>query len=73
MDAGIGSSPNASIDAGAPWRVWRLGEHPEMAEEAAAWFSAKWGISEEAYRESMWESVRADGNAIRLYDTGTLS
>lgn len=73
MDAGIGSSPNASIDAGAPWRVWRLGEHPEMAEEAAAWFSAKWGISEEAYRESMRESARTDSNAIRLYDTGTLS
>ena len=64
MDAGIGSSPNASIDAGAPWRVWRLGEHPEMAEEAA---------SEEAYRESMWESVRADGNAIRLYGADALS
>lgn len=45
----------------------------EMAEEAAAWFSAKWGISEEAYRESMWESVRVDGNAIRLYGADALS
>ena len=50
-----------------PWRVWRLGEHPEMAEEAAAWFSAKWSIPEKAYRESMRESARADGAVPQWY------
>lgn len=39
------------------WRVWRLAEHPEMVEEAAAWFSSKWDIPVEAYRESMQESA----------------
>ena len=34
-----------------------------MAEEAAAWFSAKWGIPEDAYLESMRESARA-GSAV---------
>lgn len=35
-----------------------------MAEEAATWFSAKWGIPEEAYRESMQESAHADGAVV---------
>lgn len=38
-----------------------------MAEEAAAWFSAKWGIPEEAYRESMQESAHADGAVPQWY------
>ena len=59
MDADIDSSPNTNRDAATPWRAWRLGEYPEMMEEA--------------YRESMRESARTDSNAIRLYDTGTLS
>ena len=56
--------PSTASGATAPWRVWRVAEHPEMAEEAATWFSAKWGIPEEAYRESMQESAHADGAVV---------
>lgn len=58
---------NEHSNTGAPWRIWRLAEHPEMTEEAAAWFSAKWGIPEEAYRESMWESAQAGGGVPQWY------
>lgn len=54
---------NALIGKAMGWRIWRLAEHPEMAEEAAAWFSSKWDIPVEAYRESMQESDR-DGIAV---------
>ncbi len=64
---GIDSPSNAIPSTSVPWRVWRLGEHPEMTEEAAAWFSAKWGIPEEAYRDSMRESARADGAVPQWY------
>lgn len=67
MDADVDSSPNTNRDAATPWRVWRVGEHPEMTEEAAAWFSAKWDIPEEAYRESMQESARAAGAVPQWY------
>lgn len=56
-----GEEPSTASDA--PWRIWRVADHPEMAEEAAAWFSAKWGIPEDAYLESMRESARA-GSAV---------
>lgn len=59
----MSSCSNANPGATAPWCVWRVAEHPEMAEKAAAWFSAKWGISEDAYLESMRESTRA-GSAV---------
>lgn len=35
---------NALIEKARGWRIWRLAEHPEMAEEAAAWFSSKWAF-----------------------------
>ncbi len=35
------------------YRLLRLREHPEKAEALALWFSQKWGIPCEAYRESM--------------------
>ena len=59
-----GEEPSTAPGAAAPWRIWRVADHPEMAEEAAAWFSAKWGIPEEAYRESMQESAHADGAVV---------
>lgn len=31
---------------------------PDLLDKAAAWFHHKWGIPEEAYRESMLESLR---------------
>lgn len=35
---------NTLIEKARGWRIWRLAEHPEMAEEAAAWFSSKWAF-----------------------------
>lgn len=49
---------NTLIEKARGWRIWRLTEHPEMTEEAVAWFSSKWDIPIEAYRESMQESAR---------------
>lgn len=49
------------------WRIWRLAEHPEMAEEAAAWFSSKWDIPVDAYRESMQESARVGAAVPQWY------
>ena len=34
-------------------RFLTLREQPELMEQAAAWFSLKWGVSVEAYRECM--------------------
>ncbi|MEC4293959.1 nucleotidyl transferase AbiEii/AbiGii toxin family protein [Adlercreutzia shanghongiae] len=59
--ANISSCLDANLDTSAPWRIWRLAEHPGMTDEAAAWFSEKWDIPEKAYRESMRESARAGG------------
>lgn len=58
---------NGCADAAHPWRIWRLAEHPEMTDEAAAWFSAKWDIPEEAYRESMRESAQVGGGVPQWY------
>lgn len=35
------------------YQVIRLVDCPERKDQAAAWFHAKWGIPQEAYRESM--------------------
>lgn len=64
MNASIDPTSNANLDAAAPWRIWRVAEHPEMVEEAAAWFSAKWGIPKEAYRESMRENTPTGGLTV---------
>ena len=67
MQVNTNRIPNEHSNTGAPWRIWRLAEHPGMTEEAAAWFSAKWGIPEEAYRESMRESAQAGGGVPQWY------
>ena len=36
-------------------RIIKLRDKPALIPQAAAWFSAKWGIEEKAYRESMEE------------------
>lgn len=41
----------------------RLTERPELLPRAARWFHEKWGIPEEAYRESM-EACLAGKNAV---------
>lgn len=38
--------------------IKRLADYPQVAQEAAGWFSRKWGIPEEAYLESIAKSVR---------------
>lgn len=47
--------------------VTPLGERPELLDAAVRWFHEKWGIPEEAYRESMEESLRTDGPIPRWY------
>lgn len=42
--------------------IFRLADCPAKIPAAAAWFHKKWGIPEEAYRESMEESL--SGNAV---------
>jgi Acetyltransferase (GNAT) family./Domain of unknown function (DUF1814). len=58
---------DANPGTSAPRRIWRLAEHPGMTDEAAAWFSEKWDIPEEAYRESMQESAQAGGDVPQWY------
>ena len=37
-----------------------LRDRPALAEEAARWFHAKWGVPEDAYRESIEESLAGE-------------
>lgn len=46
--------------------IFSLVDHPEAAERAAAWFSDKWGLPAEAYRESI-EAARADAPVPQWY------
>ena len=43
--------------------IIRIADAPEMLSAAAEWFHEKWGVPEEAYRESMEESI-SGGNAV---------
>ena len=49
-----------------PTTIFSLVEHPEAVGRAAAWFSDKWGIPAEAYRESI-ESARPDAPVPQWY------
>lgn len=40
------------------YKIVKLQKHPEMTETASRWFHEKWGIPQEAYRESMEESLK---------------
>lgn len=42
-------------------------QQPEWTERAAAWFHEKWQVPEEAYRESMEESIQNPGGVPRWY------
>ena len=44
-----------------------LHAHPERIAQAAAWFHAKWGVSEQAYLDSMRDMLRADAPVPRWY------
>lgn len=47
--------------------IVKLQEHPEMTETASRWFHEKWGIPQEAYRESMEESLKCIGPVPQWY------
>lgn len=42
------------------YNIVRLSEHPEYKTDMAKWFSAKWGIPESAYQESMEQCLTGD-------------
>ena len=44
-----------------------LKEYPELLDSMVAWFHQKWGIPEEAYRESMEDCLNTDGPVPRWY------
>lgn len=47
--------------------IWKIREHPELLDRAAAWFHEKWGVPLEAYRESMAECCADGGPAPQRY------
>ena len=49
------------------YEILSIREHPELVERAASWFHEKWGIPEEAYRESMSDCLRASGPVPQWY------
>lgn len=50
-----------------PMKVKRLADCPALLPRAAAWFSEKWGIPQEAYAASMRESLNGTGAVPRWY------
>lgn len=46
-----------------------LRERPELCRPAAAWFSGKWGIPEEEYRQSMRDMLRGTTAVPQWYVT----
>ena len=44
-----------------------LREHPELQEEASRWFSARWDIPVEAYRESIRECIARNTGIPQWY------
>ena len=44
-----------------------LKEYPELLDSMVTWFHQKWGIPEEAYRESMEDCLNTDGPVPRWY------
>ncbi len=49
------------------YQVIRIREHKHLIERAAKWFHPKWGIPEQAYLESMIESVQGDKAVPQWY------
>ena len=44
-----------------------LADRPEWADRAARWFHEKWGVPQEAYRESIAASLRGEGPVPQWY------
>lgn len=49
------------------YKMIRLADRPEIKEQAAQWFHEKWGIPQEAYLESMEESLSGKGPVPQWY------
>lgn len=49
------------------YKIIRLIDRPEIKEEAAEWFHAKWGIPLEAYAESMGECLSKRNTVPQWY------
>ena len=47
--------------------IIRITDRPELKEKAAEWFHEKWGISYEAYLESMDEALSGKGAVPQWY------
>ncbi len=47
--------------------IIKLRERPELLSAGARWFHEKWGIDEEAYRESMEECLRGAATVPQWY------
>jgi len=48
-------------------KIIALRDAPDRLAEAAAWFHEKWGIPEEAYRDSMAQCLRGEGSVPQWY------
>ncbi len=48
-------------------RIVSINDCPAMLEDAVQWFSARWHIPAEAYRDSMTEGLRADAGIPKWY------
>ena len=49
------------------YTILKLREHPELLDQAAEWFHAKWGVPLEAYRESMGQCIERGGAVPQWY------
>lgn len=48
-------------------RIVRIQEHPELVNQAVAWFHQKWNVPEEAYLESMEDCVQNKASVPQWY------
>lgn len=48
-------------------QVLPLRRHPALAERAAAWFSAKWGLPQQSYRDSIRACAGRDAGVPQWY------
>ena len=49
------------------YEIIRIADAPHMLDAAAKWFCEKWGVPEEAYRESMEDSLRGENPVPQWY------
>ena len=61
------SKPLSSTMKHPKFDMLALKEYPELLENMVHWFHSKWGIPEEAYRESMEDCLNTDGPVPRWY------